>query len=138
MSTIDPERVANALRATHGNINRAAMVLGTHEKCVRNVIDRSPEAWPDGVVRRGRGRPAGTRTSPTPLPYRLTPRTEAVETRERVVAGAIRRSGGVVTAAAKMLRMTPGGLGAYLEHHPLAWPEGVVSNAPSSRRKVTP
>lgn len=49
--------VADAIRAAGGNVSNAADSLGLNRTQLHQSLRRHPEWWPDGVERRGRGRP---------------------------------------------------------------------------------
>lgn len=62
--TTTPARVATAdeitaaLRASGGNVARAAKMLGCAGRSVRRWIDQNPSLMPDGMTLRRRGRPS--------------------------------------------------------------------------------
>jgi hypothetical protein len=49
--------IGDALRASKGNISRAAAALGTARETLSRTLRHDPAAWPADVPRRGAGRP---------------------------------------------------------------------------------
>lgn len=51
------DTVADAIRAAGGNVSVAAEALGLNRTQLHQSLRRHPGWWPEGVARRGRGRP---------------------------------------------------------------------------------
>lgn len=123
--------IAEALAAGEGNISTAARLIGASHRTVAGRLDRNGALMPDGVTRRGRGRPRGSVNNTATARREARSSTRKAEygkrhaiPRERIV-DALRLARGNMTRAALTLGCSSVAVGNRVRNDPTLMPEGV-------------
>lgn len=113
--------VTAALRASGGDVRRAAEALGIRNTSVEARLSRRPQVWPAEIPRAPRAPRAAAR--------RRAPSLRSLGAALSIV---LRATGGDIAAAARAIGVTRQALSARLKAHPELWPEDV----PRRRRRT--